>query len=134
MSTTLEIMGCFFVIRSFITVPGCAARKANSLGVMFFGYVIYHPICMVDFIHIYGLRISIGAAFSQVIIVFMTLFKLVMGRRGDWTRTPLTSLMLKQGLATFFIVLGKNILLGPSSLLLTRRSTLGDHSNICCPS
>lgn len=93
-------------------VTGCAARKADPRGVAFFGQV-HDSSCLfynhdVDPNHLcISVLLRAGAGLSQVVVVAMTLFKLVVGRRGGWGRTPLTSLMLKQGLVTFFIVLGK---------------------------
>lgn len=110
----LEITGSGFVITSFINVPGCVARKADSKGVVFFRYVI-----LFSWFNSNINCLSVGAVLSQVIIVSMTLFKLIMGRRVGWTRTPLTSLMLRQGLATFFIVLGTEMShVGPFSSLI----------------
>lgn len=53
--------------------------------------------------------LSAGAGLAQLVIVSSTLLKLIARRRLGWGRTPLTSLMLKQGLSTFLMVLG-----GPS--------------------
>ena len=52
---------------------------------------------------------SASAAFFQVCILCMTIFKYIVGHHYGWARTPLTSLMLRDGTVVCFLIFGELI-------------------------
>ncbi|KIM38835.1 hypothetical protein M413DRAFT_29780 [Hebeloma cylindrosporum] len=85
-ATLLETTGTVILVRSlFPLVAACQPPKASRKGLLVFGT---------------------GAGFCQCIIFIMTSYKFVTRRSSGWARTPLTSLILKEGVITFILVLG----------------------------
>ncbi|KDR74845.1 hypothetical protein GALMADRAFT_249753 [Galerina marginata CBS 339.88] len=82
-ATILETTGNGIVIRSLGSVTGCAPAKVDKNGIAIFG---------------------LGAGFCQLVILSTTLVKYYGSRQAGWARTPLTSLMLKEGAAAFILI------------------------------
>ncbi|KAF8148464.1 hypothetical protein B0H34DRAFT_265077 [Crassisporium funariophilum] len=80
---TLEMTANVLVVRSLAAGKSCKPKASPMAAVTFFG---------------------VGAGLMQSMTLAMTLFKYVAGRRYGWTRTPLSSLMLRDGLAAGFLV------------------------------
>jgi len=60
--------------------------------------------------------LSTGAGISQLVVLAMTVAKFLTREQG-WGRTPMISLMLKEGVTTFILVIGKFNTLSARSLL-----------------
>jgi len=83
-ASLLETTGTVIVIQSLAPTVDCQLPEASTKGLMIFG---------------------IGAAFCQCVVFVTTLNKFVTGRSSGWARTPLTSLMLREGVVVFLLIL-----------------------------
>ncbi|KAF4610326.1 hypothetical protein D9613_010453 [Agrocybe pediades] len=83
-SATLEMTGLALVVASHTEATDCVVVKPN---------------------HTYMTIYAVGAGTSQSVILSGTIFKYVTRRKSGWTRTPLTSLMLREGIWAFFGVI-----------------------------
>jgi len=81
LTTVLETTGTAIVCHSLAQESGCMPPEPNKKGMTIFG---------------------IGAGFCQAVIFATTVTKFLARGRAGWTRTPLVSLMLRDGLVTFF--------------------------------
>jgi len=84
LTTALETTGTVIVCYSLAQVSGCTPPGANKKGILIFG---------------------IGAGFCQSVIFGTTTIKFITRGRTGWTRTPLVSLMLRDGFVTFFLIM-----------------------------
>ncbi|KAF8814052.1 hypothetical protein BYT27DRAFT_7082978, partial [Phlegmacium glaucopus] len=82
---SVELWGNSQVIRSVIKGNSCIADATPSTSLIAFGA---------------------SASLFQGLILCMTLFKYVAGHHYGWARTPLTSLLLRQGIAVCFLTFG----------------------------
>ncbi|KAF8958111.1 hypothetical protein BDZ97DRAFT_2061890, partial [Flammula alnicola] len=85
-SVVTEMAGTGIIIRNLPESKSCVPPKAEKKGLVLF---------------------MTGAGLCQLLILVMSLNKLV--ARGRWSRTPLTSLMLREGIVAFLLVLGNSI-------------------------
>ncbi|KAF8892828.1 hypothetical protein CPB84DRAFT_1748720 [Gymnopilus junonius] len=83
-STILEISGMSMIVRSLAKVSGCNTPKVDKQAVMLSGT---------------------GAGLCQFVVFTTTVANLLPSNRR---RTPLTSLMLKEGIASFILLLGED--------------------------
>jgi len=95
-ASLLETTGTVIVIQSLAPAVDCQLPEASSKGLLIFG---------------------IGAAFCQCVIFVTTLNKFVTGRSYGWARTPLTSLMLREGVVVFFLILALLIVMSAYELI-----------------
>jgi len=84
LTTVLETTGTAIVCHSLAQESGCMPPEPNKKGMTIFG---------------------IGAGFCQAVIFATTVTKFLARGRAGWTRTPLVSLMLRDGLVTFFLIM-----------------------------
>ncbi|KAH9474871.1 hypothetical protein JR316_0013339 [Psilocybe cubensis] len=83
-SFTLEICGTALFIQSMSTMSGCGLLRADDKSVYFFGT---------------------GVGLAQIVLVVATLLELASKQRQRRVRSPLTNMVLQQGVASCFLVL-----------------------------
>ncbi|KAF4610325.1 hypothetical protein D9613_010452 [Agrocybe pediades] len=84
-TTGLEFIGVTYMAHDFATLTECTFHAPDKTGMAYVG---------------------IGAGISHSLIFIMTMTIFIVGKRNGWPRTPLTSLMLREGVAAFFVITG----------------------------